>query len=54
MDGVREYAEECDVMLSEESGRPVVVAENEGGHNWTAVDLHDLLNWIRINHPEWL
>lgn len=49
MVGVREYAEGFPVALwrDEETGRLVVVAENEGGNNSTAVDLLDLIGWLR-------
>ena len=47
--GVREYAEGFPVALwrDEDSGRLLIVAENEGGNNSTAIDLLDLLEWLR-------
>ncbi len=42
MSNVREYAE----------GYPVVL--NEGGHNGTAVDLLDVIAWVKANRPELL
>ena len=53
---VREYAEGFDVTLKadEETGRLCIVAMNEGGHNCTAVDLLDLLAWLKTNRPELL
>lgn len=50
--GVREYCEEYPVTLRVNSGRLVIVATNEGGHNSTEVDLRDLLNWLAKNKPE--
>ena len=48
MTGVREYAEGKDVILSRnEQGRWLIEATNEGGHNGTAVDLLDLLQWLQ-------
>jgi len=54
MTGVTEYGEGMDVKLklNYENGRPIVVARNEGGHNTTAVDLIELLDWVYINEPD--
>lgn len=52
MRGVEEYGEGDGVELDNERGRLVVVAWNEGGHNSTAVDLEQLLEWVATNKPE--
>ena len=54
MTGVQEYREEMDVCLSQEHGRPVIIATNEAGFNSTSVDLLQLLEWLRANKPELL
>lgn len=54
MDGVREYAEGMVVELVEEDGRPHVVAFNQGGYDSTAVDLLDLVAWLRRCRPDLL
>jgi hypothetical protein len=54
MEGVREYREEYAVELGKEGDRFVVVATNEGSNNSTAIDLLDLLEWVRANRPELL
>lgn len=56
MEGVREYGEEMPVELSTSAGsdRPTLVAHNECGHNCTAVDLMDVLVWVRRNRPDLL
>ena len=54
LDGVREYSEGYEVKLGVEDGRPVLVAINEGGYNSTAVDLVDVIAWVRANRPELL
>ena len=48
LSGVREYAEGFPVSLwmDADSGRLVIVAENEAGNNATAVDLLDLVRWL--------
>ena len=57
---IREYGEELPVEIIDNniagisSGRPVVRAYNEGGFNYTAIDIFDLLKWISENRPEWL
>lgn len=50
MDGVREYGEGFPVSLQVDdcSRRLVIVAKNEGGSNETAIDLVDLLNWLKL------
>ncbi len=37
-----------------QTGRWCIYASNEGDHNSTAVDLFDLLAWIKANKPELL
>jgi hypothetical protein len=56
MTGVREYSEGFPVELRRDgdSGRLVVRAINEGGHNVTHVDVLDLLNWFRARYPQLL
>lgn len=53
---IREYCEELPVKIKqdEETGRWVIFALNEAGHNSTSVDLLDLLRWIKKNKPELL
>ena len=53
---IREYAEEMPVRISvsAESGRLVIEADNEAGHNGTEVDLVDVLDWVRANRPDLL
>jgi hypothetical protein len=48
MEGVREHSERFPVELRRESrtGRLVIRALNEDGHNATDVDLFDLLDWL--------
>lgn len=48
MEGVREYAEGLPVELlrDKETGRPLIRAFNEAGHNCTEIDLLDLLAWL--------
>jgi hypothetical protein len=48
LEGVRELNEGFPVTLwrDPETLRLVVVAENEGGNNSTAIDLNDLLLWL--------
>jgi hypothetical protein len=54
MDGVTEYTEGYGVRLVETTGagRLVVNALNEAGHNCTAVDLLELLAWVKANRPD--
>jgi len=58
MDGVSEYCEGDYVHLTttEVAGteKLVIKAMNEGGHNWTEVDLLDLIAWLKANRPELL
>lgn len=44
LDGVREYAEGWPVkLMTNDMGRLVVIAVNEGGQNCVEIDLSDLL-----------
>lgn len=65
MEGVTEYAEGYKVWLIETdgayvghgkarpgAGRLVIQAWNEAGHNFTEVDLLELLAWVKINRPD--
>lgn len=52
MKGVREYEEAYPVELDLNRGRPIVLAVNEGGHNYTKVDLEDLLKWLKEHRPD--
>ena len=54
MDGVTEYNEEMPVKLSyhAESKREVIVAQNEGGCNSVAIDLLQLVAWLKEHRPE--
>ena len=54
VDGVREYGDEMTVYLSHHCGRLVVIAQCECGWNHTAVDLLDLLAWVKERKPELL
>ena len=55
MDGVTEYGEGAAVELHKDNnGKLLVVAYNEGGYNSTAVDLLDILLWVKTNYPELL
>lgn len=66
LQGVREYAEGYGVELVEtngyyqengeyrDAGRLAVRAFNEAGHNFTEVDLLDLIAWLKANRPELL
>lgn len=49
LEGVREHGEGFPVELrtDEDSGRIVIRAINEGGHNTTHVDLLDLIEWLK-------
>ena len=51
MKGVREHMEDMAVDLDTHNDRLVVVAYNEAGFNRTAVDLLDLITWLRLNRP---
>jgi hypothetical protein len=51
MSGVRERGEGAPVYLGDQNGRLCVFALTEGGHIATAVDLLDLLVWLRTNRP---
>lgn len=52
METVREYSGQMSVELGEEKERMVVTAYNEGGFNFTNVDLLDLLEWLSANRPD--
>lgn len=61
MAGVREYAESYPVHLRVEEPsdgnqlarrRVVIDAVNEAGHNGVAIDLFELLAWLRAHVPE--
>jgi len=53
MDGVREYAERLPVAITLcTNGRLAITAINQGGYDSTAVDLLDLLGWIKNNRPD--
>jgi hypothetical protein len=54
MRGVSEYAEGYPVQLETRQGRLAVLAINQGGHDGTAVDLVELLAWVKDNMPELL
>ena len=68
MAGVREYREQYPMTLVLVSPRKIleygppptegprwcVQALNEDGHNSTAIDLLDLIRWLRENRPELL
>lgn len=48
MDGVREYSDGLPVELWRlDTGRLVICAKNEGGFAGTAIDLGDLVDWLR-------
>ena len=52
MDGVKEYGEEDEVWLGWEDGRYTIEANCEGGFAGTAVDLVQLLTWVKANMPD--
>lgn len=65
LEGVTEYAEGFPVELRELSieepgatllreGRLVVVALNQGGFDNTAIDLLELISWMKDNRPDLL
>lgn len=47
--GVREYVEGSSVLLvrNQQNGRLMIRAYNEGGQNFTEIDLFDLLSYLR-------
>ena len=57
---VREFAgdpESYRYMSNHPENNPdhlVIVAFNEGNHNSTAIDLHDVIRWVKANRPEML
>ena len=54
MEGVTEHGEGLEVTLEGYFGREVIVASNQGGHDCTLVDLHQLITWLKANRPELL
>lgn len=54
MDGVREYEEGWQVALcrERESQRLVIVAYNEDHRRVTAVDVWDMMEWLRTGMPD--
>ena len=51
---IREYGEGDEVTIIEANGRLVIKATNEGGYCWTLVDLKDVIEFVKIEHPELL
>lgn len=60
IEGVREYSEEMPVEIADTvhseytnapSGKKVIVAYNEAGHNCVQIDFEDLKKWI-LAHPD--
>jgi hypothetical protein len=53
---IKEYNEEMTVVIgmTDETKRPIILAFNEGGCNATAVDLIDVIQWVKANRPELL
>jgi len=49
---IREYAEGFNVHMDIEGMK--IRAWNEGGYNCTAVDLGDVIKWLKENKPELL
>lgn len=49
MEGVVELNEGSPVELGRLGGKLVLMAQNEGGHNSTFVELSGLLAWIKAN-----
>ena len=64
MKGVREYAEGMQVNIAEEEGlfnedaggpaRLVIKAWNQGGSEFTCVDLEDVIDWVKEHAPKML
>lgn len=54
MPKIREYIESYPVRIIEVEDRLAIEAWNEGGNSNTQVDLLDVLEWVRENHPELL
>lgn len=54
MSNVREYAEGYPVVLNDERDRLTISALDEYGYNGTAVDLLDVIAWVKANRPELL
>lgn len=51
---VREHSENMKVFISNVNDREVIEAYNEGGYNFTQVDLLDVVDWVKRNRPELL
>ena len=51
---IREYTEEMSVSVEDYEGRVVVKALNEGGYNYTLIDLLDLLSFVKREMPSLL
>lgn len=53
---VREYAEGYPVEIANHTllHRWIITAYIDGKYDSTAVDLFDVLRWVKANHPEWL
>lgn len=55
LEGVREYGEGDPVEIAtSEDGRLCLVASVDAGYNSTAIDLVDLITWLKANRPELL
>lgn len=56
MEGVTEYCEGYPVEFgsSEEDGPLCVIAFNEGGYNSTAINVQELVDWLKKNRPFYL
>jgi hypothetical protein len=54
MADVREHNEDFAVEFDESYDRPAILAFNESGYNSTAVDVLDLIAWLKKNKPELL
>ena len=51
---IREYGEGDDVTIVDLNGVLTIKATNEGGYNYTLVDLKDVIEFVKIEHPELL
>lgn len=51
---IREYGEKTPVEIIYYRNRMAIKAYNEGGCNCTAVDLLDVITWVKKNMPELL
>ena len=54
MKDIREYVEGFPVELDIDRGREVVIACNDGGYNSTAIDILDLIAYLKEKRPELL